>query len=218
MVKSDYEAKGTGKKKGIFSSLFPRQYDFEQMLVDQANRTLEGVCTLVYWLKKTPHDEPLNLQTIEEEVDTMRHEMEEILISSFSTPFDRQDIYGLSRRMDYILNFSIETAREMHAFGVCPDEPILSMAKALYLGTQNLADGIRVMKSDKSKVEDSIRRARDHTREIENIYILSMADLLHTEDAMDALRRREIYHHLRDAGRALGSTLDILHNTIVGMT
>ena len=217
-MKDNYESRIKGKKKGIFNSIFPRQYDFEQMLVDQADRTLEGVCILVHWLKQSSHEEPLILAKIEDDVDNMRHDMEEILISSFSTPFDRQDIYGLSRQMDYILNFSNETAREMYAFRVCPDEPILSMAKALYLGTQSMADGVRVMKSEKSKVEVSIRIARDHTREIEDIYILSMADLLHTDDAMDALRRREIYHHLRDAGRALGSTLDILHNTIVGMT
>jgi uncharacterized protein Yka (UPF0111/DUF47 family) len=217
-MEKDYQTHGNRKKVGIFSSLFPRQYDFELMLAEQSNRTLEGVCNLVNWLEGVSHDEPVVLQRIEDEVDDMRHDMEEKLINSFSTPFDRQDIYGLSRQMDYILNFSNETAREMYAFKVCPDEPILSMAKALYLGTQCLADGVRVMKSNKPNVEQSIRRARDHTREIEDIYILSMADLLHTGDAMDALRRREIYHHLRDAGRALGSTLDILHNTIVGMT
>lgn len=217
-MENDYQTQRNRKKRGIFSSLFPRQYDFELMLAEQSDRTLEGVCNLVNWLEAVSHDEPLVLQRIEDEVDDMRHDMEEKLINSFSTPFDRQDIYGLSRQMDYILNFSNETAREMYAFKVYPDEPILSMAKALYLGTQCLADGVRVMKSNKPNVEQSIRRARDHTREIEDIYILSMADLLHTADAMDALRRREIYHHLRDAGRALGSTLDILHNTIVGMT
>ena len=101
MVKSDYEAKGTGKKKGIFSSLFPRQYDFEQMLVDQANRTLEGVCTLVFWLKKTPHEEPVNLQKIEGEVDTMRHEMEIAVIGGFFHNF----VYTFVRivRISYVL-------------------------------------------------------------------------------------------------------------------
>ena len=217
-MEKDNQTQRIRKKPGIFSSLFPRQYDFELMLEEQADRTLEGVCNLIHWLEGTSQEEPVVLQRIEDEVDNMRHDIEEKLINSFSTPFDRQDIYRLSRQMDYILNFSNETAREMYAFNVCPDDPILSMAKALYLGTQSLADGVRVMKSNKPNVEQSIRRARDHTREIEDIYILSMAVLLHTDDAMDALRRREIYHHLRDAGRALGATLDILHNTIVGMT
>jgi len=40
----------------------------------------------------------------------MRHLMEDRLINSFSTPFDRQHIYDLSRQMDYIQNFSEETA------------------------------------------------------------------------------------------------------------
>jgi hypothetical protein len=35
---------------------------------------------------------------------------------------------------------------------------------------------------------------------------------------MDVLKRREIYHHLRDAGRALQNTVDILHTVVVGIT
>jgi hypothetical protein len=34
---------------------------------------------------------------------------------------------------------------------------------------------------------------------------------------MAALRKREVYHHLRDAGRALRNTADIMHRTAVGL-
>ncbi len=205
------------EKGGIFGFIFPREYDFEGMLADQAEQTLEGVQILVRWLHSTPLEEPALLERIEDEVDEMRHDMEDKLISSFSTPFDRQDIYSLSRQMDYILNFSEETAREMYAFGMSPDTPILDMAEALLRGTRCMTKGVKIMSSDRKRVERSIRGARQAMREIEEIYITSMAELLHTDDAMNALRKREIYHHLRDAGRALRNTVDILHTAVVGL-
>jgi hypothetical protein len=44
-----------------------------------------------------------------------------------------------------------------------------------------------------------------------------MTELFRTNDAMNALRTREIYHHLRDAGRAMRNTLDILHNAVIDL-
>jgi hypothetical protein len=45
-----------------------------------------------------------------------------------------------------------------------------------------------------------------------------MADLFAADDAMAALRRREIYYRLRDAGRALRATVDILHKAVVAIS
>ncbi|MDN7024566.1 DUF47 family protein [Methanoculleus sp. FWC-SCC1] len=204
--------------RGIIDSILPREYDFEGMLADQAAETLAGVRTLVHWLDTEPLEKPAALLRIEEDVDEMRYDMEAKLIDAFSTPFDRQDIYTISRRMDYILNFSKETAQEMHAFGVRPDVPIRAMAAALLRGTEHVADAVNVMSSDRVRVEEMIQETREAINEIEAVYITSMAELLHTDDAMNALRKREIYHHLRDAGRALRDTVDILHTAVVGLT
>ena len=202
---------------GIFSALFPREHDFYAMLGAQADRTVDGVRQFGEWLENTPEKDPVYLQAIEVEVDSMRHAMEEKLISSFSTPFDRQDIYSISRHMDYILNFALETAKEMHAFGVRPDPYILAMAGCLLSGTECVARGVRALDADKVAVEAEIRNARDTYNLLEDRYIQGMVVLLGTDDAMQAIRTREIYHHLRDAGRAMRDTLDILHNAVIDL-
>jgi uncharacterized protein Yka (UPF0111/DUF47 family) len=213
--------KNTAKKeeegRGIFAYLFPREYDFHAMLEAQADQTVTGVRLFADWLEKSPGSNPVHLQEIETEVDRMRHDMEEKLISSFSTPFDRQDIYSISRQMDYILNFSLETAKEMHAFGVQPDPYIHAMTGYLLSGTECIARGIHALDEDKGNVEEEIRHARDSYNALEDRYILGMAVLLKTSDAMQAIRTREIYHHLRDAGRAMRDTLDILHNAVIDL-
>ena len=205
------------EKPGLFSAIFPREYDFEGMLAAQADRTVAGVQVMVSWIKACPLCNPRELEQIENEVDLMRHDMEDKLIKSFSTPFDRQDIYSISRQMDYILNIAKETAKEMYAFGVTPDKPILDMAEKLLSGTECIARGIRVLNVDKSAVETEIRNAREDYNAFEEIYIAGMAELLKTDDAMHAMRMQEIYHHMRHAGRAMRETLDILHNAVIDL-
>jgi hypothetical protein len=205
------------KKKSLFSEFFPREYDFEAMLAHQSGMTVAGVQAFVAWLETRPLSDPHELVRIESEVDVLRHELEDKLIRSFSTPFDRQDIYSISRQMDYILNFSKETAKEMNAFGVQADTTILAMARSLLRGTECISRGITNLNSDKDAVEEEIRHARDAYHVMEELYISGMTELLRTNDAMNALRTREIYHHLRDAGRAMRDTLDILHNAVIDL-
>lgn len=207
----------TGPAPGLFNALFPREYDFEGMLADQADRTVAGVRAFTVWLEEEPLTNPVHLELMENEVDAMRHDMEDKLIRSFSTPFDRQDIYSISRQMDYILNFSKETAREMYAFGVGPDRHITGMAGRLLEGTECIAEGVKALRTDKEHVEEAIRCARNSHNTLEELYIEGMAELLRTNDAMCALRTREIYHHLRGAGRAMRDTLDILHNAVIDL-
>ena len=209
--------KKEGEGHGLFASIFPREYDFHAMLEAQADQIVNGVRSFGTWLERSPLTNPVHLEKIEIEVDQMRHTMEARLINSFSTPFDRQDIYSISRQMDYILNFVKETAKEMHAFGVPPDPYIHAMTRYLLSGTECIARGVHALDGDKVRVEEEIRHARDAYNALEDRYILGMAVLLKTTDAMQAIRTQEIYHHLRDAGRAMQDTLDILHNAVIDL-
>jgi hypothetical protein len=119
--------------------------------------------------------------------------------------------------MDYILNFSVETTLEMHAFGISPDRAILEMAESLIQGTRSLARGVRILQKDPLAVEGAIKEARAAMHAMDLRYIQAMAELFQGNDPMGALKKREVYHHLRDAGRALRGTVDILHRTAVGI-
>ncbi|MDD1654320.1 MAG: DUF47 domain-containing protein [Methanomicrobiales archaeon] len=201
----------------MIDAIFPTRYDFEEMLAEQAERTQEGVRIFVDWLDHHPVDEPSALSRIESDVDAFRYSLEEKLGDSFSTPFDRQDIYSLSRQMDYILGFSLATAREMHLFQVTPDRPIREMAEALLAGTGHVAAGVRAIGTDQQKLREAIREARRTIHTIGDTYMLGMKVLLESPITADMLKRREVYHHLWDAGGALQSTVDILHKAAVGI-
>ncbi len=210
----------TRKRSGlsrVFSHIFPVQYNFEEMLAEQADMTCNGIFMFSTWMQQVPLKEPYELETMAEAVDQLRYDLEEKLFLAFSTPFDRQDLYALSRQMDYILNFTMETAREMYMFDVSPDKPITDMTKALLSGTQYLAEGVALFPIEREQVEEIIPLVRYHLHQIENIYIQSMAELFSINDPMNALRKREVYYHLRSAGSALRKTLYLLHKAAVGL-
>jgi uncharacterized protein Yka (UPF0111/DUF47 family) len=217
-MSEEKSGKNPGKITELLDAIFPTRYDFEGMLAEQAERTRDGVEALRDWLDHHAGEEPVELRRLEEEVDALRHSLEEKLGDSFSTPFDRQDIYSLSRRMDYILNFSYETAHEMFIFNVPPEPPIRKMAGALCRGTEHLARGVRAIGTDGKQVQEAIRQARREAHALDDLYLQAMKDLFAAPISMDVLKRREIYHHLRDAGRALQNTVDILHTVVVGIT
>jgi uncharacterized protein Yka (UPF0111/DUF47 family) len=187
------------------------------MLIDQAEQTRAGVEAFVAWLDADCVGPPDEVLRIEQDLDRMRYELEETLIDAFSTPFDREELYSLSRQMDYILNFAAETAREMHAIGVTPDSAIMEMGKILLQGTTAMVEGVAVMTTDEPCVRESIREGRVSLHRIDDAYIDGLTEIYRGTDAMEALRRREIYHHLRDGGRALRGTLDVLHRAVVGL-
>jgi len=212
----DKKSKNAIKIK-ILDNIFPPEYNFSSMLEEQAECTQAGVGTFLFWLRDTPLKDPVHIDKMAEEVDIFRHNMEDKMAEAFSTPFDRQDMYNLSRHMDYILNNTKETAREMFSYGVSPDEAIIGMTDEIYRGTGFMVDAVKAMNNDKPKVEEYIRMARKSMHKIEDAYISSMAELLQTDDPMNAIRRGEIYHHLRDIGKALRRSVDLLHKAFMGM-
>lgn len=205
------------ERKGILDRLFPVRYDFHGMLQDQADQTVRGVFVFIEWLEKGDLSEPAELIEEEQRADDIRHLMEDRLMETFTTPFDRQDIYQISRQMDYILNYCLSTAIEMKAFKVYPNKPIMLMAGALMEGIHEVADAIHVMEKDHLKTENMIKGMRRWEKEIESTYVDAMSEAFSRDNAITILKDREIYHHLRDAGRTLSITIDILHRITVGI-
>ncbi|KAF5045908.1 hypothetical protein DSECCO2_476310 [anaerobic digester metagenome] len=206
------------RRSRLLDRIFPLEHDFEGMLYEQAQETLVGVDALIIWIEAGCPGSPDRVHEVERRVDRMRYELEETLVDAFSTPFDRQDLYSLSRQMDYILNYASTTAREMHAFGVAPDEAIERMARLLLEGTRAVVESMRVLTTDGGQVRSYIRTARAAMHGIEDAYIEGLVRVFREDDPKEALRKREIYHHLRDGGRALRGTVDVLHRVVVGLS
>ena len=209
--------KSKNGRLGLLNHLFPSDHDFYGMLGRQAEQTEVGIKALIAWLEAGATNEPLDLIREEDKGDQLRLEMERLLTDAFSTPFDRQDIYTISRQMDHILNYSVSTAFEMRAFGVRPDEVSMSMARSLLGGTELVSRCVNLLREQPKEAEKLIRRLREFEHDIDKTYVRNMALVFTNDDPMMAMKKREIYHHLKDAGRNLSITVDVLHRIIVGL-
>lgn len=203
------------KKKGFLDRLFPPKYDFYGMLTKQAELTAQGVAALADWLKDPGAANSEKLLQLAAEADLVRMKMEEELIEAFSTPFDRQDIYTFSVRMDRIIEFAKFTAQDMQSYAVTADEFIVEMARALSAGARELAEATALLESDPKKVEEGIDEMRWTNAAISSFYREALTELFQAADPMEALKRREVYRSLKDGAEYLDLVVDVLHRIVV---
>lgn len=206
--------KGKKKEKAL-DRLFPKKYDFHKMLRNQAELTASAIEGFVEWLEAGGTGPARRLDQLKRDADQARWHMEGKLIKAFATPFDRTDIYEISRQMDRIVDYASLTAREMVIFHIKPDEPIRSMASKLSTATRTLADGIRYLEGRPKKVSKLVPKMRKAHWAVEKAYLEAQAYLLVGDLTMEKLKRKEVYHNFKDVMKNVGYTVDILHRIIV---
>jgi len=202
-------------KSNFWERLFPIKHDFYKMIRNQAEASTNVVGHLCRWLSsRSEEDFQLLLREVES-ANKFRFTMEENLIEAFVTPFDRQDIYSLSVEMSRIVEYAESTLTEMEAFEVVTDPIILNMLQQLKEGTDQFVEAIDLLKGDPRKSQIQIGNIRKVQLTIEDKYRAGMVVLLKSSDPMQALKYREVYHHIKDAAIHLGYTTDVLHKIVV---
>lgn len=201
--------------KNIMDRLIPPKFDFYSMLTRQAEVTAEGVACLVRWLETPSADNYLRLMQLADEADVIRLNMENCLGKSFSTPFDRQDMYVFSVRMDRIIEVAKSTALAVEAYGVTPDHNFIAMASNLSIGIADLAQATAMLAVNPCESEAWIEKMRRSMVEVGNHYRNALAHLFAAGDSMAALKGREVYNELKDAAEWAELTIDVFHKIIV---
>jgi len=204
-------------KKKMIDRIFPPKYDFHGMLRRQAELTSESIEAFVKWLEAGAKGPPEEFNRIKKEADEYRWHMEGELIMAFATPFDRTDIYDLSRQMDRIVDSASDTAKEMLEFEITPDEPIMYMAEILAKAVQALSDAIQLLEGRPREAEKLVPPLRKLHKDVERSYLDAISFLLTGEVTMDKMKRKEVYHNYKNVMKNVGFTVDILHRVVVSL-
>jgi len=141
--------------------------------------------------------------------------MESKLIEAFITPFDRVDIYSISIAMVKIIKYCKSTLLSMEAFDVEPDDTIIFMVEKLKEGTDFLLESIIALKNNPMESQENIIKMRATHTEVEHLYRDGMTLVFKSTDPMNAIKHREVYHHIKDASLNLEDTVDIFHRIVV---
>lgn len=184
--------------------LKPKPNKFVLLLIEQAHLTQQGLELLTSYMENQEPDIASELNKKEKEADEVRRILIEELLKTFITPFDREDIFSLSREIDDVLDYANTTVDEMEILKVKPTLYMQRMASLLRDASVELLLAVqRLQDRHYSVANDHIQRAKALENRVEDVYREALADLFHgpkdNKHIVTMLKVREIYRHLSNS-------------------
>ena len=195
---------------------------FIQLLLQQADYTVQGMEALLKYLKDPSEEHAESVTRLEKEADEIRRILIDELNRTFVTPIDREDIHALSRAIDDIIDYGYTTVGEMVILDVEPNNFLQRMASLLCDAAREIHLGVQRLSDHPGVAEDHAVRAKALENRVETVYREALADLFHqpqdVEHIVYMLKMREIYRHLSNAADRGDEAANVLSDIVVKMT
>jgi uncharacterized protein Yka (UPF0111/DUF47 family) len=158
----------------------------------QAGITLEGVDAFAAW---AAGDDSVgeSLPDIEHRGDAAKRELLEQLREAFVTPIAPEDLFALSRGIDWILDYTRDLIRESSAMALAPDARVAEMARTLRDAVAHIESAIGNLQSDGEAASASADEAIRAVRRMGIAYYQGMAELLQEDSRPARIGSRELY-------------------------
>jgi uncharacterized protein len=204
----------------IISRLFKKQENvFIQLIIQQASLTLEGISALQNYMENQSQAAANLLMAKEKEADETRRILINEINKTFITPFDREDIFALSRAIDDVLDYAFSTVTEMELFKVKPTSYMVQIAGLLREGANEIFLAVNRLHQYAGVASEHIRRAKAVENQVEEVYRLALANLfLEVEDVkqvVKAMKLREVYRHLSNAADRTDEAANVIADIVV---
>jgi predicted phosphate transport protein (TIGR00153 family) len=195
---------------------------FIQLLIEQADYTVQGMEALLEYLNDPSEAQAANVTRLEKEADEIRRILIDELNRTFVTPIDREDIHALSRAIDDIIDYGYTTVGEMDMLEVDANSYLQRMASLLCDAAREIHLGVLRLSDHPGVAEDHAVRAKALENRVETVYREALADLFHQPQDMEhivqMLKLREIYRHLSNAADRGDEAANVLTDIVVKMT
>jgi predicted phosphate transport protein (TIGR00153 family) len=195
-----------------------RQSIFIKLIHDQAALTLEGMEALKEYMAEDT-TAAKRLIAIEKEADEARRILICELNKTFITPFDREDIFSLSRTIDDVLDYAYSTVTEMEVLKVRPTAFMLQIASLLRDAANELLMAVDRLEQHPEVATEHAQRAKSLENRVEDVYREALADLFSgAEDIkhiMKMLKSREVYRHLSNAADRGDEAANVIADIVV---
>ena len=206
----------------MFRVFKKRQNVFIKLIHEQASLTLEGLEALkTFMIARDPVASAL-LSTKEKEADEARRILIDELNKTFITPFDREDIFSLSRTIDDVLDYAYSTVSEMEILKVEPTNYMQQMASILRDAAYELLMAVDRLEDHPGVANDHAQRAKALENRVEEVYRAALADLFGgVEDIPHVLmmmKSREVYRHMSNAADRGDEAANVIADIIVKIT
>jgi uncharacterized protein Yka (UPF0111/DUF47 family) len=195
-----------------------KKCDFCHLLHAQSVKVLEGLDTLYEWAAGGNVGKKDRVKEIEREADELRRILIEELNQTFVTPFDREDIFSLSRAIDDVMDYADRTVDEMEIYEVKPNAHIIQMIDILRKAARELSDATRLIQQYPNIALEHATKAKACENEMESAYHQALASLFKGDDTVYMLKMREIYRHLSNAADRGDEAANLIGDIVVKIT
>jgi uncharacterized protein Yka (UPF0111/DUF47 family) len=188
-------------------------------LVEQSTLVLEGTEALIDYMDKPSKKNASRVRDLEKQADEVRRIFIDELNRTFVTPIDREDLFGLSRVIDDVMDYAYSTTNEMDILNVQPNNYLRTMAELLHSGAEEIHLAIQRLEHHPSVADSHAVRAKAIENSMETLYAEALADLFKEpqdlKEMMDILKRREIYRHMFHAVGSTEQAANIISDIVV---
>jgi len=125
--------------------------------------------------------------------DAAKRDLLNALREAFILQMEPEDLFTLSRGIDWILNHARDLIEEAQAMGVSPGPGLAAMAALLLEATRQIDDAIAQLGSDDEACTTAADAAIKTARRLEHVYYAETAKLLEVDDIRTRISLRELY-------------------------
>lgn len=199
-----------------------RRNIFIKLIHEQASLTLEGMELLKSYVTSPDQSLADKLTMKEKEADEARRILIFELNKTFITPFDREDIFALSRAIDDVLDYAYSTMTEIVILKVEPTPFMVRICSLLRDATFELLKGVERLEDHPGVTSEHAQRAKALENKVEDVYREALADMFTDTDdnkqLVKMLKLREVYRHLSNAADRGDEAANVLADIVVKTT
>ncbi len=177
----------------------PETPDLVGQLKKQLAVTIEGADAFAGWAKGEPYTSA-ELREIEARGDAEKRDLLISLREAFVTTIEPEDLFTLSRGIDWILNGLGDLLGEAEVLDASPDEGLGEMAELLAKALRELDTALGTLEVSEAEATAAADRSIQFVRDLQARYFVGMASTLELKGRAVRIGRRELYRRLRMIG------------------
>ena len=181
--------------------LLPEAPDILGLLRQQLDLTVRGMDAFAAWAAGGGDAQAAaGVHAREHEADVAKRELRAALLSAFVTPLDPEDLFALSRGIDWILNHAKDAIGEAEVMRCPPDAATAAMAAHLAEAVHHIDDAVALLIARGGDASEPADRAVKAERHLEKSYRAAMGALADVDDLRVVMGRQELYRRCSRMG------------------
>jgi len=202
-----------------FAKLLPREEQYFSLFAQMTSYINDAATTLVEMMAHNngAYEEYVErIKRIEHACDDLTHTVSTRLNQSFITPYDREDIYMMSKALDDIVDLIDGAARAVVMYDIHETtEPAKQLAGVIQRMAQQLHQVVSILNKPKGVTERLVELHRLEN-EGDDIYQRAVGGLFHeTRDPLTVIKWKDVYEKLEAAVDRCENVANIIEGVII---